>query len=375
MINDDIDKEIIAAENPEAAPVTEEKTGLEPKQALRKAIEEKGLPGQIEKDRPEVEFKKSEKTELKTKEAEIKKAVQEDPAPSEFSAAGRNAWKNKDTQGIQSEYRRIHDERTVAISKLAKERDTFKEEATREKEDAKTWRDLGEMAKPFIEAQGLKGVTPQQAIMNALGLITAFQKSDPATAKAELKAIGIDLDKAPEAKTSAELPKDVLDKIDALQKWKTDTESELEKQKFSGVVQTYQTAYTNLDALKTRTGEKVFPDLLDDEFCSTEEGKQFHAELGSLTKDPIFIKGVFRRFPGADFTVICREAYLTLGGKVTGVPVTVSPENNTKHIERSRRAAGATPGRAAQQQDSSTLKGKLSRKAAIRKAIEIHQEH
>lgn len=372
------DELVTTAVNADDVPVTEVTAGERPQEEKKEPVvtNREALKQAIEKHRPEVEFKKSDKTELKDKEpskSKIQASVDnEDPAPSEFSAAGRNAWQNKDIKGIQAEFRRLHDSRTQQIGKLTTERDRAIQEANKEKGEAKTWRELGQMASPYIEAQGLKGVTPQQAIMNALGLITAFQKADPATAKAELKALGIDLDKAPTGESSpTSIPKEYQEKIDSLQKWKTDTESKLRDQEFQGVVSNYEKAYKELDSLKTRTGEKVFPDLLGEAFCSTEEGKLFHAELGSITKDPIFIKGVFRRFPNADFTTVVREGYLALGRKVAGAPVTVSTNNQTD-INKKIRASASSPGKPVPRTDASSLKGKLGTRAAMAKALEIH---
>lgn len=349
-------QEVTAGEQPKE----EKKDGISNREALQKAIE---------KHRPEVEFKKSEKTELKDKEPKKEEVSEDIEPPAGFNKQEIEAWKAKDIKGIQAAFRRVHTASTQEMTRAQSAERQAREEANREKQEAQTWRELGKMASPYIEAQGLKGVTPQQAMMNALGLITAFQKADPVTAKAELKALGIDLDKSPEQTSS--IPKEYQEKIDALQKWKSDTELKLKDQEFQGVVQHYESAYKSLDSLTTRTGEKVFPDLLDEQFCSTEEGKLFHAELGSLTKDPIFVKGVFRRFPKADFTTVCREAYVALGGKVTGAPVTVST-NNQQDLTKKMRAAASSPGKPAARIDASSLKGKLGKRAAMQKALEIH---
>jgi hypothetical protein len=352
--------EVIATETTVEAPVKE---GLSNREALTQAIE---------KHKPEVIYKRRQ-NESSASEVQAKAEVTEEiEAPSGFNKQELEAWKAKDIAGIQKAFRRVHDAKTQEMGRAQASEKQAREEANREKNEANTWRELGKMAAPYIESQGLKGVTPQQAIMNALGLITAFQKADPATAKAELKALGIDLDKAPTGESSpASVPRELQEKIDSLQKWKTDTESQLEQQRFQGVLQNYETAYKNLDALRTRTGEKVFPELLDEKFCSTEEGKLFHAELGSLTKDPIFVKGVFRRFPEADFTIVCREAVIALGGKITGAPVTV-PTNNQTELNKKIRASASSPGKPVLRQDTGSLKGKLGKRAAMQKAMEIH---
>lgn len=292
---------------------------------------------------------------------EVTQAVNADiEPPSEFSSAGKEAWKNKDITGIQKEYRRLHDSRTAEISRAQQA-----ERAARE--EGKTYRELAKVAAPYIEARGAEGVTPEKAIMEALALINEFKKGDPASVKSELKRIGIDLDKAPEqSKNISSDPK-----IDALLSTVEELKRDKEQQVFNRAVQTFDTVFNKLTSEKTRTGESVFPDLLD----NSEKGMQFARELGSLTQDPRFQAGVLRRFPEADLLVVTREAYKYLGGKVSGEAVKVSTQSNQKHIEKSRRASAAVPGRTAPRTNDSNLVGKLSNRAALMKAIELNREH
>ena len=292
---------------------------------------------------------------------EVAQAVQADPEPpAEFSAAGKAAWKSKDIGGIQKEFRRIHDGRTAEISRAQR--------AEREaREEGKTYRELAKIAAPYIEARGSQGVTPEKAIMEALALINEFKKGDPATVKAELLKIGIDLDKAPaQSATAMSNPE-----IKALQESVNELKKDKEDQVFQRTVQTFDTVFKNLSSQKTRTGECVFPDLLD----TSEEGKQLAFEIGSLTKDRAFVDRILRRFPDADLTVVVREAYKARGGRVSGEPVKVSTETKQQHIERSRRATAALPGRVAPRVNDQNLRGKLSNRAALMKAIELNREH
>jgi len=291
---------------------------------------------------------------------EVSQAVEADPEPpAEFSKAGKEAWKNKDIATIQKEFRRIHDVRTAEISRA-------QTEARLAREEGKTYRDLAKMAAPYIEARGSEGVSPEKAIMEALALIQEFKKGDPATVKAELRRIGIDLDKAPNQTAVVE-----QSKLEALQKTVEELKRDKEQQVFHKTVQTFDTIFAELGSLKTRTGDPVFPGLLD----NSQAGIDFARELGSLTSDPGFRALVGRRFPNATETVVVREAYIALGGKVSGAPVTVSTQSNQKHIEKSRRATAAIPGRIAPRVNDSTLSGKLSKRAALAKAIEMHRGH
>ena len=298
-----------------------------------------------------------DKPEAPTKQ-EVKQAVQADiEPPAEFSAEAKKAWREKDFATVQKEYSRLHSARTQEITRA--------QQAERKaNEDAKTWRELGKMAAPYIEARGQDGVTPQQAMMEALALIQEFKKGDPASVKSELKKIGIDLDQAPGT------PAKVDDtKITTLQERLERLEAEREKESFQKTVQTFEQVFDKLGSEKTRTGDLVFPDLLD----NSESGIQFAKELGSLTQDQRFQAGVLRRFPNADLSVLVREAYKYLGGKVSGEPVKVSPD--TKHTDKARRAAASTPGRVVARNEQSNLNGKLGGKEAIRAAIAYHRGH
>ena len=289
---------------------------------------------------------------------EVVQAVNADPEPpAEFTAAGKAAWKNKDLSAIQKEYRRIHDSRTAEVSRAQK--------AEREaREDAKTWRELGKMAAPYIEARGAEGVTPDKAIMEALALVNEFKKGDPAQVKAELLRIGIDLDKAPE-QTGRELDP----AIEALQKRVDELTSREQQQEFEKTRQSFDVVFNNLLAQKNRTGSPMFPDLLDD----SEAGQKLAGDIGSLASNPVFINGVRRGFPDADFSIVVREAYKAAGGRVSGDTATVSAQNQQRHLEKSRRASAAVPGRTAPRVNDSNLAGKLSNRAALAKAWELHK--
>lgn len=337
--------------------------GLPNREALEKAISE----NRGSKDGAET--KPQEKTVTPTSK-DVQAAVKADPEPpAEFSKEGKEAWKNKDVAAIQKEFRRIHDSRTQEIGRSQQEARQAKLEAQKEKEDAKTWRELGAMAAPYIEAQGAQGKTPQQAIMNALSLITAFQKADPATAKAELKRIGIDLDKAPGQTVIKDSALEA--KIDALQKRQDQIDNEKRQQEFQQIRSTFDTAFATLKSQKTRTGEPVFPDLFDE----SEKGMKRARRIGSRVKDPEYQQEVLDRFPDADFTVLVREAYISEYGRVSGQPVTQVSQSNQKHIEKARRAVASTPGRIATRNDTSNLVGKLGRRAALAQAIADRREH
>ncbi len=344
ITNDEVLTEPVKEQTVEAP---EKFDGLSNRDALKRSLE-------IHRDGKEPE----EKPQAPTK-TEVAQAVEaEIDPPAEFSAAGKNAWKNKDIAGIQKEYRRIHDLRTAEITRA--------QNAERQaREEGKTYRELAKMAAPYIEARGADGVTPEKAIMEALALINEFKKGDPATVKAELKKIGIDLDKAPSAVAS--VPDE---KFQALQSTVEELKREKEEAKFQQTVSTFETIWRDLTSLKTRTGELVFPDLLD----NSEAGMRFASELGSLTQDARFQSGVLRRFPNADLKTLVQEAYKYLGGKVSGEAVTVSTQANQQHVARSRRAAAATPGRTAPRVNDSNLVGKLSNRAALIKAIELARE-
>lgn len=336
--------------------------GLTNREALAKAIAENRDTKAEGADRKDPEPDTADKSAAPTKQ-EVKDAVAADPEPpSEFSASGKKAWKDKDITGIQKEYRRLSEERTKEISRAQ----TAERQA---REESKPWKDIASKAAPYIAARGKEGVTPENAIMEALALVDALKgkaATDPEGAKADLKSLGIDLDAKPGAAAKPSAPEN-----NTLQPIVDELLQDKRQRDFERVSQTFGHSIGQLAALKNRTGEPVFPDLQD----ASEAGIQLAREIGSLTRDRRFVEGVLRRFPDADHTVLVRQAYIFAGGRVSGEPVKVSPEANQKHIERSRRAAASTPGRVVERNGSSTLQGKLSNRAALERALAERREH
>lgn len=354
-IDEVIDESTEATETTEAAPEPEKFDKLTNREALQKAFDKHS----------------ADATSATPTAREVKREITEEiEAPSEFSAAGKKAWKDKDITGIQREYRRIHEGRTQELSRAQTEAKKYREEAEKERKEASTWRELGKRAAPYIEARGREGVTPDQAIIEALRLIDAFKQADPATAKAELKALGIDLDATGGKAKSAELPDEYKKEISALRSELDSIKKKEETQTYRNVAGLFDSVFTKLGSEKSRVGESVYPDLHD----GSEEGIAFAKRLGSFAFNPEFQAGVKRRFPDADFEKVVREAYTAAGGRVSGEVAKVS-ESNQKQIDRSRRAAASTPGRVAPQKDTSSLIGKLSGREALMQAIRDHQEH
>ena len=324
--------------------------GMTTREAVREAIK---------KDRGE----ESEKQEQPSAKAKPDLVVDEIAPPHEFSAAGKDAWQKKDINGIQKEYRRIHDLRTQEMTRVQNEAKKAREDSAKE---TQTWREFAQKVKPYIEARGKDGVNPETAIIEAMNLVDSFRSADPATAKAELKRIGIDLDAPAKAQTTSTIPKEIEDKINSLQSFVENATQEREARKFQQLSGMFNSIFEKMGGEKGRTGQPVYLDLND----GSEEGIGLAKRLGSFALNPEFQAGVLRRFPGADFERVCREAYLAAGGRVSSDTAKVSPEQNQKHIERSRRAAAASPGRGVVKSVSSTKVGKLSRLDAVRLAIE-----
>lgn len=331
---------------------------LSNRDAAAKAIEQHGMPRESTREEP---IKESVTPTAK----EVKKELSEDvEPPSEFNAAGKKAWKEKDIAGIQKEYRRLHDARTQELGRL-------QTEAKKAREEGQTWRQLGDRVKPYIEARGKQGVAPEVAMMEALDLLDAFKKSSRAEIKAELKKVGIDMD-APDdpAVSAAKVPDEIKSEITGLRSTVESLIKDKEAQKVHQLAGLFDSVFQKMGTEKSRTGEAVYPDLQD----STEEGISFAKRLGSFAFNPEFQRGVMRRFPGADFERVVREAYTAAGGRVSGDAVKVS-QSNQQEIEKKRRAAAASAGRPASTKDGSSLIGKLSNRAALIQAYRDHQEH
>jgi hypothetical protein len=327
--------------------------GLSNREALQKAIEKN-------REEKEGRAEPAQRQEAATpSSADVKQALAEDiDPPPGFSKDGAKAWKEKDIAGIQKEFRRIDAARTVEVTRAQ----TAERQAI---EKTKPITDLVDKVKTYLAARG--DDTPDEIkIAQALQLVNTLRSSDRKSVKAELKAAGIDLDAEPSAdgKTPEAVDSRVQEALDALLEDKRQRD-------FAVVSQTFGHSIGTLAALKNRTGDPVFPDFQD----TSEAGIQFAKEIGSLTKDAKFQQGVLRRFPDADHTVLVREAYKYLGGKVSGEPVKVSPQETQKHIEKSRRAAASTPGRVVARNESSNLIGKLSRRAALQRSIAENREH
>lgn len=346
------------------------------REALEKALDEH-RPDVVEEvdttaEDSELLEKGADPVDLPSKEIRRSKSKNEEleEAPAEFSKEGKAAWKSKDVVGIRKEFRRIHDARTQEIMRVQNEGRRAKAEAEKALKEADTWRQLGERAKPYIEARGKQGVTPDQAIMEALRLIDAFKTTDPATAKAELKSLGIDLDAPSKANGEASVPKDVLDKIEGLQEELKSIKQKEDATSFNNVAGMFQAVFDKMGVEKNRVGETVYPDLND----NSEQGIAFAKRLGSFAFNPEFQAGVKRRFPDADFEKVVREAYIAAGGRVSGEAQKVS-KNNQEKLTRARRAAVSTPGRVAVHKDSSSLLGKLSNRAALVQAMRDHSDN
>lgn len=298
---------------------------------------------------------------------QVAAAVDAEPndPPAEFNAAEKKAWADRDLAGIQRGYKRVHEARTVALSKAQAAERTARAEAEAAKNEGKNWRELSTVGEDYIKQREKEGVVPHQAMKEVFDLIREFKK-DPRGAKAQLKAMGIDMDaeSTPGAATApAAIDPALQTRLDRVEKF-------IGQQETEKVVSVFSQSIGTLAALKNRAGDPVYPGFHD----GSEEGKQFAAELGSLTREPLFINLVRRRFPNATHADLVREAYIQLGGPVSGEVASVSPSNK-QHVDKARRAAASTPGRPAQRNDSSNLVGKLSNRAALQRAIAESREN
>lgn len=331
------------------APIEPKPDTLSSREALQHALETNREPTQ-------------EKVARETPTArEVKAAVEIDPEPpAEFSAAGKKAWTEKNVTEIQKEFRRINDSRTQEIGRAQTEARTAREEAKKSKE-------FMDSVSPYIEARLVgEGVPKEKAAVDAIRLAHAL-RTDKAAAKIELEKLGFVF--APDGTQPP--PKIDDSKITSLQATVNELVQDKRQQVHQQAAQFFGQVFSELSNLKTRTGQPVFPDLLDD----SEAGMQLATRIGSRTRQPEFQQMVARRFPGSDYSVLVREAYVWEGGKVAGEPQVESPKNNQQHIQKARRAAASSPGGAVSRNGAESLVGKLGNRAALKKAIELNQEH
>jgi len=348
---DTIENEVRLAEPVAETTVEEPKfDGLSNREALEKSLQihREETPAPVQTETPTAK--------------EVSQAVAEevDP-PAEFSARGKEAWRNKDIAAIQREFKRIHDSRTAEVTRA--------QQAEREaRESAKPARELAERVKNYLSVRGEENLPDEVKIAQALQLVEEMRKRDGDSVRAELLKLGIDLDKKAAATSTSEV-NTLLEKVNRLEQKDLQQELQRQEQQFQRTVATFDAVFNQLTSEKTRTGDRVFPDLND-----TEEGIQLASEIGSLVRSESFQARVIRRFPNADLGVVVREAYKALGGQVAGDPVKVSNAQNQHHIERSRRASAAVPGRTAPRVNEGNLAGKLSKRAALEKALELHRD-
>lgn len=357
MSNENQTNEAPETQVQETAPVQEAQREqafdkLSQAEAVKRAIAENREPRTVS-DKPT-----AQESDVPTQK-EIKQELAEEVSPPDgFTKEEKEAWKSKDIPAIQKAYRRLDTARLQETSRAQ----TAERKA---REEAAEARKLVDMAAPYIEARGKEGVTPQQALKEALNLVQHFKdkKDDPATIKAELKSIGIDLDRAPGEKKADSSEKDnLLARLEAI-------ERKEDARQFEALGQTFDQVFRELGSEKNRTGESVFPDFLD----NSEAGKQLAYDIGSRAFDPKFQERIKLRFPDADLKILVREAYKSLGGRVQGEAARVSQSN--QEIEKKKRAALSTPARQASRSDRSGLVGKLSTSAAVKQALKDYREH
>lgn len=350
----DQEREVVEHNDQDAGLPDPKPDSLDRKDAIREAIAKHS-----ETERP-VEKAVPEAGSEPTK-AEVKEAVDNGEPPAEFSAEAKKAWKDGDSRRVIQEYDKLARERLRRMSKAETERNQAIE-------STKPIKDLVDQVRTYLAARGDDDLPDHVKIAQTLQLMNEMRKgaeADPEVITTELKKLGVDLSRTGGKNNSENSV------LTSLQETVSALVSEREARVYEQTKGVFTEAFNTLASQKTRTGEPVFPYLLD----NSDLGIQFAAELGSRTKDPQFRKWVEHRFPDADHTTLVREAYLSLGGKVSGEPVQVSASNQ-EHIQKSRRAAASTPGRPTSSKTSNSQIGKLDRKSAIRAAIADHRgEH
>jgi DNA-binding phage protein len=348
-------------------PVVETAVVEQPKEEAKGLSNREAMQAAIEKHKPEIVYKNRKSEEINDKsiptKEEVKAVVSEDvEAPRGFNKQEIEAWKSKDITAIQKAYRRVHDEATREMNRAQSEERKAREEAQKVSENSKPIKQMAENVRAYLAARGEEDLPDEAKIAQALQLVNEMRKTDKAAIKAELRKAGIDLDAPDGVVNNSHNPE-----IDTLQKRLAALEQEKEAQRFNSFVNQFDGVFKKLGAEKTRTGDPVYPDILD----GSDRANKIAKKIGSYALNPDFVEGVKERFPEADFSVIAREAYIFAGGRIGGQAASV-PNNNNQQIEKQRRAAASTPGKPAVRADVSTLKGKLGNRAAARKALEIH---
>ena len=274
-------------------------------------------------------------------------------APAEFSTAEKEAFKSGNIKEINRAWSRVSNNRRQELQRLQNER-------SRETQDNKTWKDLVDVAKPYIEARGKEGVDPRAAVMEALNFINEV-KTNPREAKAAIDALTGG--RMEELENKDNLTKTENSELRALQTQVQSLILEKEQVKHNNLVDHLDSAFNNLSTRKTSSGERQFPEIEN-----TPSGIELAAKIGAWIRKPDFRETVLQRIPEATTEDFVVEAYKFLGARIAVDSQSSQPTRNQQQINRSRLAASSTPGRSASSQGSGN-KG-LSRRAAYAKALE-----
>lgn len=342
---------VAAVETPAAEAKPE---GLSRRESLEKAVEV--LNNKAEEAKPEVQ-----------QQAQPVQQEEEIEPPNSFSAAEKEAFRKGDIKAVNKAFARLEKERRSEVSQIHRDRDTFKKEKEAFENESKTYKDLTAKLKPYIEAQGAKGVPPETALLNALNLFDLIKK-DKAGAKAAIDEIPGE-ERIEQLENKNNLTSAEKSELRALQNEVNALKLEREQEKTERLANHFDSVFLKLQSRKSASGISAFPDIQNN-----ETGMQMAAEIGSLVKEPVFRNLVLRRIPDASLEQFVEEAYKQLGGRITEENNTRSlSENKSKHIQRSRLAASSIPGRS-----STTIAAKrktLSRREALAQAAEDLKEH
>lgn len=271
-----------------------------------------------------------EATEEATPEKEEAKAApevavveEEVEPPAEFSGPAKEAWKNGDRKAIRAEWDRINHSRLGELSRLQNEDSSFK--------------GLVKELKPYIEAAGLQGKSPQQAVMEALALANELKNNPLESVRNIIKVAKLN----PDSIFSDDAPqKNVPDEnFTALQKEVEALRLEREQERLQVLGQHFGAVFQSLAEEKNKAGTQRYLDLQD-----TEAGFKLASEIGSLIRKPDFQQAVRSRIPGAGLREFVVEAYRWFGGRVDESESSRS-QQNSNHVQKAKRAASSVPAR------------------------------
>lgn len=310
--NKEVDRSKLTASEDLELAMLEAHEEMTAKDAKKEEPEAKEEPAHDDSDDEPKEAKKatSQKEEDDSddsEESEVEESEdEEDEKPQSWAKNKEKLWKS-----LPKEARSYWRERESDLTKLVQQK------ASEYDLGLKSIQGVVRATEPHVQKWGLKGITVEQGVTQALALQEALQKADKfELAKKFLKASGKSVEDLSEAK------KDPSDDLrDELKSVKQKLE-ERERSESEAVVrnrtQELARSYNQFATAKTETGEEKYPS------CKVPA---FAKAVGSRVSE------LAQEFPDATYDQLVAQSYKDLGGQIQAAAPQPRSPNQTKKLK------------------------------------------